>query len=487
MKHWRALVSYALVLGLIFGGMFVAGCRDTVLPDPDACVPECTDRECGDDGCGGSCGECGGEETCEDGLCVGCVPDCTGRECGGDGCGGSCGDCDAGETCQDGLCVAGSNEVMPLDIGNQWEFSLDVMGMEATLTYEATGTEPVGGITATRIEGGCTGNPLLCSSMEGYYWLAANEGDGLYSYGDSRFGDYDPPNLMCSTTFNVGDTWQTTDDEGNVVEWEVVSTTETVTVPAGTFTDCIHYRATSGATEERWYHIGAGNLKTLSDGTILIELTDYSYEGGCVPDCTGRECGDDGCGGSCGECTPGETCEDGVCVAGADEVMPLGIGNQWEFLLGVMGMEATLTYEATGTEPAGGITATRIDGACTGNPLLCSSMEGYYWLAANQQGGLYSYGDSRFGEYDPPNLMCSTTFNVGDTWQTTDDEGGAVEWEVVSTTETVTVPAGTFTDCIHYHATAGATEERWYHIGAGNVKTLSDGSILIELTSHSYP
>jgi hypothetical protein len=35
----------------------------------------------------------------------------------------------------------------------------------------------------------------------------------------------------------------------------------------------------------------------------------------CEPDCTGRECGDDGCLGSCGTCPYGERCDDsGTCV-----------------------------------------------------------------------------------------------------------------------------------------------------------------------------
>ncbi len=34
----------------------------------------------------------------------------------------------------------------------------------------------------------------------------------------------------------------------------------------------------------------------------------------CTPSCTGRACGDDGCGGTCGTCADG-TCSDGVCVA----------------------------------------------------------------------------------------------------------------------------------------------------------------------------
>ena len=35
----------------------------------------------------------------------------------------------------------------------------------------------------------------------------------------------------------------------------------------------------------------------------------------CVPDCAGRECGDDGCGGNCGTCEAGDDCCAGVCGA----------------------------------------------------------------------------------------------------------------------------------------------------------------------------
>ncbi|MEZ4395184.1 MAG: hypothetical protein R3A48_29235 [Polyangiales bacterium] len=35
--------------------------------------------------------------------------------------------------------------------------------------------------------------------------------------------------------------------------------------------------------------------------------------GACVPACSGRVCGDDGCGGSCGSCASGTTCVSGAC------------------------------------------------------------------------------------------------------------------------------------------------------------------------------
>jgi len=76
---------------------------------PWACHPLCVGQECGDDGCGGSCGTCPEGSTCDfAGAC--CAPSCLlpggeTRQCGGDGCGGSCGTCGLGEVCSgDGSC-----------------------------------------------------------------------------------------------------------------------------------------------------------------------------------------------------------------------------------------------------------------------------------------------------------------------------------------------------------------------------------------------
>jgi len=70
------------------------------------CTIDCFEKECGDDGCGGSCGQCPQGLSCSEDQteCI-CQPDCTGKECGDDGCGGSCGECLEGTTCAEGLCV----------------------------------------------------------------------------------------------------------------------------------------------------------------------------------------------------------------------------------------------------------------------------------------------------------------------------------------------------------------------------------------------
>lgn len=71
------------------------------------CTPSCLNRQCGPDGCGGSCGSCAVGVTCDlAGRCAtGCVKQCSGKQCGPDGCGGVCGACaGALDACVDGHC-----------------------------------------------------------------------------------------------------------------------------------------------------------------------------------------------------------------------------------------------------------------------------------------------------------------------------------------------------------------------------------------------
>ncbi len=80
-----------------------SSCNTKVHLYGNACVPDCQGKECGDDGCEGSCGGCPEGEVCYEFAC--CQPDCDGKECGDDGCGGSCGDCPDGNwECVDFVC-----------------------------------------------------------------------------------------------------------------------------------------------------------------------------------------------------------------------------------------------------------------------------------------------------------------------------------------------------------------------------------------------
>ena len=88
---------------------------DSSAGDPgvdSGCIPECGDRNCGvDPVCGEPCGECSGRDECIEGKCK-CMP-LEGRECGDDGCGGSFGECPSdGQFCDEGICV----DVVPDDM-----------------------------------------------------------------------------------------------------------------------------------------------------------------------------------------------------------------------------------------------------------------------------------------------------------------------------------------------------------------------------------
>ncbi len=82
-----------------------AGGQDECVNGACVCQPHCVDMECGDDGCGGDCGVCLGEQNqCQDGACY-CQGDCSGKVCGDDGCGSSCGECPVLHKCIEGVCA----------------------------------------------------------------------------------------------------------------------------------------------------------------------------------------------------------------------------------------------------------------------------------------------------------------------------------------------------------------------------------------------
>jgi len=90
-------------------------CNNLSQCGPD-CDPKCDGKFCGPDGCGGACGTCPDNFECgADGKCydVTCVPECAGKVCGDDGCGGDCGLCVEGDLCVDGACVIGPCSGVP--------------------------------------------------------------------------------------------------------------------------------------------------------------------------------------------------------------------------------------------------------------------------------------------------------------------------------------------------------------------------------------
>eukprot|EP01097_Dermamoeba_algensis_P005464 TRINITY_DN3476_c0_g1_i4.p1 TRINITY_DN3476_c0_g1~~TRINITY_DN3476_c0_g1_i4.p1 ORF type:complete len:824 (+),score=241.26 TRINITY_DN3476_c0_g1_i4:168-2474(+) len=53
-----------------------------------------------------------------------------------------------------------------------------------------------------------------------------------------------------------------------------------------------------------------------------------SAETTCTPKCSGKNCGDDGCGGLCGSCKTGQQCKSGTCASAAASCVPNCMGTE---------------------------------------------------------------------------------------------------------------------------------------------------------------
>ncbi len=97
-------VANAMIVGALLALSLTACSSSGSDSDSGVCEPVCSGRDCGDDGCGGTCGSCDGNSFCALGQCV-CQPQCGLNVCGDDGCGGTCGTCPTGFACDAGECL----------------------------------------------------------------------------------------------------------------------------------------------------------------------------------------------------------------------------------------------------------------------------------------------------------------------------------------------------------------------------------------------
>ena len=225
----------------------------------EPCVPACEAKECGGDGCQGSCGTCEAGYACEAGACtLICQPNCEDKECGGDGCGGGCGTCDEHYACEQGAC-----------------------------TYQ-----PWCGDGSCNVEydedcGSCTAD-CMCGCGE-----ACTEGTCSFTACDGRVCGPDGCGGFCGECLES----QVCVEDGTCACLPQCEGKECG--PNGCGDVCGECDAVevclSGLCEcADGYHVG-------SDGACYVD--------GCVPDCEDTFCGPDDCGGSCGECAAEYECE----------------------------------------------------------------------------------------------------------------------------------------------------------------------------------
>lgn len=130
------------------------GCLDfsDERPAECGCLPKCDAATCGDDGCGGECGECPPGKSCFEGSC--CQPSCEPDQCGPDGCGGECLDCGEGYYCNFDFCE---------------ELDPDSSGSGDPTTGDPTTSDPNSGgpITDTCVDSGGSGPTSTGTSAGG--------------------------------------------------------------------------------------------------------------------------------------------------------------------------------------------------------------------------------------------------------------------------------------------------------------------------------
>ncbi|MEZ4265452.1 MAG: lamin tail domain-containing protein, partial [Myxococcota bacterium] len=251
--------------------------------EPDGCgvcVADCAGKNCGSDGCGGTCGECSGTDTCGvDGTCAACVPTCGGAECGADGCGGVCGTCDADEGCVSGVCESASCE-----------------GNCGLLAATGCGCDDFCFSIGDCCEDVCTFCPSQAPGDECGACEPACDGKNC---GDDGCG---------STCGECG----ATETCGLAGTCEIVECCKD--------NNCCTEIGTPGCTD-------AGLEACVCDlddfccsvnwddlcAASAVEDCSNACTGPCVPACDGKNCGDDGCGGSCGTCGVGQECVVGTC------------------------------------------------------------------------------------------------------------------------------------------------------------------------------
>lgn len=322
------------------------GCLDG---DCLACVPDCIDKTCGSDGCDGICGMCSGNKACVDGLCIcapendtvcdgfklywvdscgevgdlkewctwgceegectACPPQCDGKECGPDLCGGTCGECDSGLECISSLCI---DPTQPQCDGKE------------------CGPDGTGGLCGLCVEPEtCIVDQCIIVVPDGWTCDDANYAslDGCHCNCGIEDLDCDDPEAEVMGC-----------QEGQLcIDAECVTPVPVPQLCGDVFSkcgpycgeqdlDCIVECAQSGPQAVADLFLAVYQCVLEACGDLNGWCIESSFTGacaapydaciydGCIPDCEGKVCGDNGCGDVCGTCEEHEECQAGLCV-----------------------------------------------------------------------------------------------------------------------------------------------------------------------------
>lgn len=224
------------------------------------CVPDCFGKVCGDDGCGGSCGICGAMTPfCSGGTCSAlCAPDCGGKLCGADGCGGSCGTCPEAFLCESGACVP---------------------------DYAHCAAKNVAGCEGCACESCvCAKDPFCCETQ----WDGQCADQCIYECGGCGVCTADCSGRECGSDGCGGSCGD-------------CDATENETCGPYGLCVCAPLSCEQGGWACGDWDDGCGGTVSCPPCAAGFSCTQGVCLG-CQPDCEGKRCGSDGCGGDCGDC-----------------------------------------------------------------------------------------------------------------------------------------------------------------------------------------
>ncbi len=236
-KEWKVLKDRTSVGG-------TAICYKGKVCDP---AQNCQGKDCGDNGCGGTCGKCGTHYQCEQGKCV------------------------YQAYCGDGTCDAAKNE-------NCESCPDDCNCGDGQVCYQQACCTP-----------SCQGKECGADGCGGTCW----KDSGTKECSDK---------LDCTDdTCDSGKCNHTLQSGHCVIDQQCYNKNQ-----HKTDNDCLVCNTTLDTT-------GWSNVK---DNTLCQDGKGKCIKGACcIPMCEDKECGDDGCGGSCWNGDPSKTCDDGkVCT-----------------------------------------------------------------------------------------------------------------------------------------------------------------------------
>jgi len=279
--------------------------------EPCACIPDCGTKICGPDGCGGQCPPgCAPDEECvqEDGTCIPGEEVCDQcvDACGEEGDGPNC--CLEGQQKCNGVKIISCEDAFPADaLCDCWKW-VDIEGEDCEDPLKICQDLPDGfGVCLCEFltcdNGCCPGAVYTACDPQGDCCVPDCEGKECGGDGCGGLCGECPAESICDT------------DTGECVPECIAQC-----LSAGDI-ECAGDFAFKTCVEVQ---IAGDPCLVWDDEFTYCEPQHVCVNGACVcqPDCLGKNCGDDGCDGSCGECPDGPywECVDGTCACECDDI-----------------------------------------------------------------------------------------------------------------------------------------------------------------------